>query len=118
MSAAAKGLSGSILTSFLGRAENVFAPCCSGLRRGLCPLPLAGRRACAGLPPRGRTAQVKVKKTSISGASEYSLINIEGKVLATGQFENTQGLIDLSPYDEGIYYVKTNGVSLKLVKSN
>ncbi|MFK7783537.1 MAG: PKD domain-containing protein [Crocinitomicaceae bacterium] len=59
-----------------------------------------------------------VQISNVIPSSEYSLINIEGKVLLTGQFENTQDLIDLSPYDEGIYYLKTNGVSLKLVKAN
>lgn len=50
--------------------------------------------------------------------STYTLVNVEGKVLSIGQFPSNEGSIDLTNLDEGIYYLRINGSTLKLMKIN
>lgn len=57
-----------------------------------------------------------VQVNNVEPNSPYTLVNIEGKVLSTGQFDSTQGTIDLTNVKEGVYYLKVNGVILKLTK--
>lgn len=57
-----------------------------------------------------------VQLSNIEPNSTYTLVNIEGKVLATGQFTDSEGTIDLTNVQEGVYYLKINGTITKLTK--
>jgi hypothetical protein len=57
-----------------------------------------------------------VQVSNVEPNSSYTLVNIEGKVLSTGEFASTEGTIDMTDVKEGVYYLKVNGVTLKLTK--
>lgn len=57
-----------------------------------------------------------VQISNILPNSTYQLVNVEGKVLSTGEFENTSETIDLSGVKQGVYYLKVNETALKLTK--
>lgn len=57
-----------------------------------------------------------VQLSNVEPNSTYTLVNIEGKVLSTGQFTDSEGTIDLTNVQEGVYYLKINGTTTKLTK--
>ena len=57
-----------------------------------------------------------VQISNVEPNSSYTLLNLEGKILSRGMFTSGEGTIDMTNVSEGVYYLKVNGVTMKITK--